>query len=131
VGSFTPSISLVSDDARGKIYAINLPGDRELMLLYSVKGTLRGGHSHNVPEIVMLLDGSMRYRKLRVGTSDHVEVLQGGDTSFNEAGEVHVGEFLEDSWVLEWKIGTKKGAWSNWNYGPWREQVEAKTHASA
>ena len=61
---FEPTVSLVSDDARGQIYVVNLPGDRELLLLHSVKGTLRGGHSHDVDEVVTMLSGAMLYHKL-------------------------------------------------------------------
>lgn len=124
----TPSIKEVSRDARGEIYVITLPGDRELLLLHSFKGTLRGGHSHDVNEIVTMLSGKMLYHKRINGRDVTVRMLP-GDTSFNPAGEAHMGEFTEDTWLTEWKIGTKIGAWTNEDYAPWREQVMAHARA--
>lgn len=127
---FTPTIQQVSADERGEIYVVNLPGDRELVLLHSVKGSQRGGHSHDVDEIVVLLSGKMAYHKRRLigplnttGT-ETIEMLQAGDTSFNPAGLIHMAEFLEDSWVMELKAA-KKGEWKNFDYAPWREKVTA------
>ena len=120
--SFTPILKLEHADARGEIYSITLPGDKELLLLFSKAGALRGGHSHDVDETVMLLTGKMRYYK-KYGYAESQRILAEGDTSFNRIDEYHMGEFLEDSWVLEWKIGTSKGEWKNINYAPWRERV--------
>lgn len=122
---FEPTIHQVSADERGEIYAISLPGDRELLLLHSKKGTYRGGHSHDVDEQVLFLTGKMRYYKRSVSGEERVEDVEGGVSSFNPAHEVHMGEFLEDTWLLEWKIGTNKWQWTNRNYAPWRERVDA------
>ena len=118
--SFEPEITKVHEDARGRMYSISLPGDRELMLLFSAKGSLRGGHSHDVPESVLMLTGRMRYHKL-----DGEEVLGEGQGDFHEPGEVHMGEFLEDSWLIEWKICDNKRVWSNTDHDPYRERVRA------
>ena len=123
---FTPTITRVSEDARGEMYVITLPGDRELLLLHSVAGSFRGGHAHTVDEIVVMLAGAMRYHKRsEAGKEAHGEVLKGGQGSFNEKGLVHLGEFTEDSWLIEWKIDTHNGAWKNLEYAPWREKVAA------
>ena len=129
---FRPAISLVHEDARGEMYSISLPGDRELMLLHSHAGALRGGHSHDVAEQVMVLDGLMRYRKHRAEFTDtsgsestSEELLREGDTSYNAAGRDHMGEFFQDTWLVEWKIGTTKTGWKNTNYAPWRKEVDA------
>jgi len=119
-----PVLKLEHVDSRGEIYSITLPGDRELMLLHSKEGSLRGGHAHDVDEVVTILTGKMTYCKYD-GVSEGHEVIRGGDTSFNPAGEFHMGEFLEDSWLIEWRIGTSKGKSKNINYGPWRERVDA------
>jgi len=117
---------MVHSDARGEIFVINLPDDQELVLLHSVKGTKRGGHAHDVPESILLLSGAMEYRKKDNNHAPpQAEGLYEGDSSVNRAGVYHVGQFLEDSWLIEWKIGTKKGEWKNIDYPPWREQVEA------
>lgn len=122
---FVPSIGLVQADKRGEIYSILLPGDRELMLLHSRAGTLRGGHSHDVPEHVMVLLGSLAYKKLKPDKDITEEVLREGDSSYNGPGQVHLGFFPEDSWVLEWKICKDRKSWKNTNYKPWREKVDA------
>ena len=124
MGNFKPEITLVSEDARGEIYSISLPGDRELMLLHSKAGTLRGGHSHDVPETVMVLTGRLEYHKLRPDFEEVIE-LTGGAVSGNLAGQPHLGYFPEDSWILEWKTCRDKHSWKNTNYAPWREMVDA------
>ena len=132
MGNFKPEITLVSEDARGEIYSISLPGDRELMLLHSKAGTLRGGHSHDVPESNMVLTGKVKYQRIipeawvsgRKGVS-RWQILGDGGSLFNEANEIHMGEFLEDSWMIEWKVCKDKHSWKNTNYAPWREMVDA------
>lgn len=122
---FKPEITLVHEDARGEMYSISLPGDRELMLLHSTKGSLRGGHSHDVPESVMVLTGKMRYHKRFSAHGELEELLTDGRCSLNAAGQVHMGELLEDSWLIEWKVCKDRHSWKNANYGPWREKVDA------
>jgi len=117
---------MVHSDARGEIFVINLPDDQELVLLHSVKGTKRGGHAHDVSEQVMLLIGQMIYNKTKyIEGRDTPFLMNPGDVSFNERNEFHMAEFTKDSWVIEWKLGTKNGSWHNIDYPPWREQVEA------
>ena len=129
-----PEITLGHEDDRGEMYSISLPGDRELMLLHSKKGSLRGGHSHDVPESVMVLTGKMLYRKLPPAYGPwepavRSEILHDGGCSRNPAGENHMGEFLEDTWLIEWKTCKDKHSWKNQNYSPWREKVEANAGA--
>ena len=121
---FTPTIEKVHEDARGEIYVVTLPGDKELVLLHSKEGSLRGGHAHDVDETVVLLTGKMRYYKEN-GIGEYNTVMEEGTPSFNPAGEYHMGEFLEDSWVLEWKINTNKTGWKNIDHKEWRERVKA------
>lgn len=140
--STKPTIKRVSADARGEIYSIELPGtNRELMLLHSKAGVLRGGHSHDCPESVMMLKGKMRYRKMRYPERTwppeefredgwkpperQPAILRDGDTSWNDAWQPHMAEFLEDSWVIEWKVCKNKNSWKNENYAPWRKMVDA------
>jgi quercetin dioxygenase-like cupin family protein len=118
-----PSIKLEHKDARGEIYSIALPGNREVMLLHSKAGTLRGGHSHSCDEDVVLISGQMRYYKLVNGVEQITE-MRDGDVSFNPAGLVHMGGFDADSWVLEVKLA-KKDAWTQEDYEPMRAKVRA------
>ena len=124
---FTPAISLVLADQRGEIYSISLPDNREMMLLHSVKGSKRGGHSHTVQESVMVLTGKMRYHKKgRDGKRLEMDfVLEAGRESHTAAGVVHFAEFLEDTWLIELK-DAKIGEWEQHLYPPWRALVEAQ-----
>ena len=132
---FTPKATLEHADSRGEIFSITLPDNRDgskLLLLHSNAGALRGGHSHDVDEVVTLLSGKMKYHK-RVSRDEWdmieelVEELTAGMSSFSPAGETHMAEFLEDSWVLECKFTTPGVAWSNTDYEPWRERVRTST----
>lgn len=121
----TPELKLEHSDSRGEIFSITLPNNQEVMLLHSVKGSLRGGHAHDVDEDIILLNGRMVYYKKAEDGTEWANVLKAGETGFNPAGEVHMGEFTEDSWLLEFKINTKKGEWKNIDYEPYREKVRA------
>ena len=123
---FTPVLKLEHSDARGEIYSIALPDNRELMLLHSKAGALRGGHSHDVDEVVVLLSGKMKYSKIP-DLKEHVRHMRQGDVSTNMWGEPHMAEFEEDSWVLEYKFTAPGVAWSNTDYEPWRERVRASS----
>ena len=126
MATFEPTIQLVHADSRGEMYSISLPGDRELMLLHSTKGSLRGGHSHDVPESVMVLTGQMRYHKTRgLGFANNWNDFGEGEYSTNDAGKIHMGEFLEDTWLIEWKIGSKKQESKTVDYEPYRVKVRA------
>ena len=122
--AFEPKITKVHADARGEIYSISLPDNRELMLLHSVQGSLRGGHSHSVPEAVMVLLGKMRYWK-RGPHGNHGErvfTLKAGECSPTAAHTDHYAEFLEDTWLIEVKHA-RIGEWTQAEYKPWRKLV--------
>ena len=122
---FTPVLKLEHSDSRGEIYSVSLPDNRELMLIHSKAGALRGGHSHDVPEIVVLLSGKMRYHKSDLGPVLFYD-MGGGQSSYNAAAQVHMGEFLEDSWLIEYKLADK-GEWIQTDYEPMREKVRASS----
>ncbi len=121
MSDFTPVIKLEHEDSRGEIYSISLPDGHELMLLHSTPGAFRGGHSHDCGEVVTVLSGKLRYHKIGA-------VLEYGPglSSFNQAGVIHMGEFLEDTWLIEYKLAPK-GAWGQTDYEPYREQVREST----
>ena len=121
---FKPEITLEHSDSRGEIYSISLPNQREIMLLHSNPGSLRGGHSHDCDELVVVLTGKMRYHKTRADGKEWKSDLMDGETSFNPADQIHMGEFLEDTWVMEFKLA-KKGEWRQTNFDPYRAKVEA------
>ena len=127
---FTPTLTLVQADKRGEIWSLSLPDNRELMLLSSVKGSKRGGHSHSVPESVMVLTGKMRYHK-KAPDGRRIEtdfLLDKGRWSHTAANVAHFAEFLEDTWLIELK-DAKIGEWTQAVYQPWRAIVEANAKA--
>lgn len=119
---FTPEIKLELADDRGEIYSISLPDNREMMLFHCKAGYLRGGHSHDADERMVLLTGKMVYHKLDQD-GERSDVLVDGDSSFNPAGTIHMGEFLEDTWLFETKMSAQNGTWSTTDYEPYREHV--------
>lgn len=118
----TPSIKLEHSDARGEIFSIQLPDNRELMLIHSKAGAFRGGHSHSCEEIVVLLSGGMRYWK-RSTDHDVIYEMLAPSSSMNMPDEIHLGEFIQDSWLIEWKVA-EKGSWTQENFPPFRAMVE-------
>lgn len=120
---FTPEIKLEKADDRGEIYSIGLPDGTEFMLIHSVKGSLRGGHSHDVPESVMLLTGKMDH----VGGDDWVEFIRAGDSYNNATGEIHMGRFTKDSWLVEVKPGTPAHTAVDTDYEPFRKRVREQS----
>ena len=123
--SHKPAITLEHSDSRGEIFSISLPDNRELMLLHSKPGSLRGGHAHDVSEVIVLLTGRMTYTKTMNDGQDTIRELRGGDCSFNEAMEYHLASFPEDSWLLEFKINTDKKGWKNIDLERYRALVRA------
>ena len=124
MGNLEPVLKLEHADARGEIYSFAVPDNRELMLLHSVPGVFRGGHSHDCDEMVMVLSGKMRYYKRHLGGKEVISMLGDGDDSFNPAGLIHMGEFLEDTWLIELKLA-RKGEWKQVIDEPYRRKVEA------
>ena len=121
---FTPILHLEHADSRGEIYSLSLPDNKELMLLHSVVGSVRGGHAHDVDEVVVFLTGRMAYYKRDAKGVESREEMKAGDASFNPAGLIHMGVFHEDTWLIEQKLA-EKGESRNIDYKPWREKVEA------
>ena len=116
------NLTLEHFDARGALYRLLLPTNQELLLFFSKAGSLRGGHSHNVPEIVVLLTGKLKYIK-RHGEKEEVFELSAGQVAWHSPGEIHMAEFLEDSWLVEFKINSLVGEWVTTDYEPYREKV--------
>lgn len=121
----SPNIELVHSDSRGEIYSITLPGDKELVLLHSLPGSLRGGHAHDCDEIIILLTGAIHYQKHDPNGVPWEEDMKAGQTSFVPRNRFHVGQFLEDSWLLEWKLTKDKHSWKNIDWPAYREKVVA------
>lgn len=65
----------------------------------------------------------MKYYKISPNGSEEQSTLLPGSFSRNMADEPHLGEFLEDSWLVEYKIGTKARQSVTTDYEPYRDQV--------
>lgn len=117
-----PRFSLAHEDPRGALYQLLLPTGQEVLLFFSKAGSWRGGHSHDVPEITLLLTGRMRYYK-RIGDKEKTEELSAGQADWHPGGQVHMAEFLGDSWLIDWKVGCRVGEAKTTDYEPYRERV--------
>lgn len=120
-----PKLEKIHEDDRGTIYRVLIPPDFELMLFRCKAGYKRGGHSHTAPEVVAVLSGKMRYHKAKPGGHISAEEKRPGDVIRNLPNEPHMGEFLEDTWVAEWKYGPDGGIgrWVTNDYEPLRVQA--------
>lgn len=118
-------LNLEHEDPRGSIYKVAMPSGQELLVFFCKAGYLRGGHSHDVHEVILVLSGRLRYHKVTEGQEAILE-LGPGDVSYNLPGTPHMGEFLEDTWLVEWKINAAVGDWTTTDYEPFRKLVREK-----
>ena len=126
-----PTLKLIHEDSRGEMYQILLPTGQEIMLLHSKAGAVRGGHSHTADEMVAIVSGSLEYHKIHRNGAGTSVVYRAGSGSHNLKGVAHYGEFLEDSWLLEFKYGPNSavGEWQNVDYEPFRKLVRGRMEA--
>ena len=120
----------VAKDYRGESWRVLFPDNREVLLIFTKAGFLRGGHSHSKREISLLLTGRVRTWKIMKNTT--VEVIaekSAGEFMINEAGDPHLTLALEDYWLLDWKIETHIGESKTTNYPPYRAKVHAQLKA--
>ncbi len=115
----------IFEDSRGASYRVLLPDNTEMILIFTKKGAMRGGHSHDRPETSMVLSGRMKYWKKSLDGKEEEFEHGPGETLHNEAGEVHMALAMEDGWMMDWKIGTKVGECVTTNYAPYRARVHA------
>ena len=121
-----PVLTKIAEDARGASWSIMLPDGQEVVLIHTKAGFRRGGHSHNVPEVSVLLSGEIYYRK-RSTDGEEAGFVQGpGGVLENSAGEAHLATFAKDSWLVDMRPGSKADEVHNTNYPPWRALVDAQ-----
>ena len=100
-----PKLSFIAEDERGASWGLTFPDGSEAIIIFSKKGAFRGGHSHNVDEISLLLSGKAHYWK-RTGDGQESEFDElPGEALFNKAGHPHLARFDEDSWLFDWRLG--------------------------
>jgi len=115
----------IREDSRGASYRVLLPDNMEMVIIFTKKGAMRGGHSHDKPETSMVLSGRMKYWK-KLADGREVEFEHGpGESLHNEPGEVHMALALEEGWLMDWKIGAKVGECVTTNYEPYRARIRA------
>ena len=122
-----PVLTKIAEDARGASWSIKLPDGQEVVLIHTWKGYWRGGHSHNVPEVSVVLSGSVFYKK-RLTNGEELQFYQDPATGAvilrNDPGEVHAALAMSDYWLVDMRPGSKADEVRNTNYPPWRKFVE-------
>ena len=108
----------VHEDSRGDIYVFNI-GDREILLFFTKKEALRGGHSHALREYGVVIEGDVE-RRLMFDDNEVVEVLSEGDLRIVPPKIPHLIRAKSDCWIMEWHEYPKKRD----NYPPYRKLVE-------
>ena len=124
----------VDKDYRGESWRILFSDNREALLIFTKAGYYRGGHSHSRPETSLILSGKAKNWKIPLMFSidpsnagfgeEIVREISAGEIMHNEAGEPHVTLALTNYWLLDFKIDTKVGEWTNTNYSPYRKLVD-------
>ncbi len=121
-----PEMKLIKEDFRGASYSILLPDGTEAVMIYSKKGVYRGGHSHDKPEVSLLLSGKAHYwKRFRDGSETEFDELP-GELLYNHAGEVHLARFDKEGWLFDWKLGAKAGETVTTNDPYYRKRGEAQ-----
>lgn len=122
-----PMLTKVHEDARGEMYAIVLPSGKEILLIHSKAGALRGGHHHTYGERVLMLEGEAHYSRM-LGLAKLSEHIGEGDARSTPAGQLHMAEFPVDTWLIEMKLGMPDGTWKTEDHEPWRKRVRASAN---
>jgi quercetin dioxygenase-like cupin family protein len=122
--SAEPVLKSIAKDARGASWSLLFPDGSEAVLIFTKKGMLRGGHSHDRPETSLLLTGRIKYWKIDLDGRETEFVHEAGQELHNAPGEIHMAEALEDYWLFDWKVGAKMGETKTTNYPPYREKVD-------
>jgi len=102
-------------DCRGEIHKLDLHGAK-VNLIYSDKGTMRGGDVHPNTQHGVVLSG-----KVCVRTPYCLRFYGPGDHFTVEAGVPHLYSYHEPTIQLEWWSGPFSAVY----HKPYRDQVEA------
>ncbi len=125
-----PVLTKIAEDKRGASWSIKLPDGQEIILIHTKAGFWRGGHSHNVPEVSVLLSGKALYLKRKCIPEEEFSVEEqtfqqaAGGVLENGVGEEHAALALEDYWLVDMRPGSYAEDVKNKNYPPWRKLVE-------
>ncbi len=122
----TPRIEKIAEDFRGSSWSLLLPDGTEAIIIYSRKGVFRGGHSHDRPEVSLLLSGKAHYWKRFSDGHEEEFDERPGQLLYNLPGEVHLARFDKQGWLFDWKLGAKAGETVTTNDPYYRKRVEAQ-----
>jgi len=94
---------LEQSDKRGEVYSFRLQDDplQELMIFFTKKGYLRGGHSHNVLEYRVILKGEVIFIH-KYPKEDIRFELKEGNMIVCPPNIPHLLESKADNWIMEW-----------------------------
>jgi quercetin dioxygenase-like cupin family protein len=115
------NIKKIGQDARGKIFILEDDGKEFAHLMIIKAGMSRGGHFHDMQEVVTVLDGKIGFSKISSNGKgkESLNWLSTGDQIVVEPGMAHIMTAKEDSLVLG-NIGPCKTE----AYAPYRNVVE-------
>ncbi len=119
-----PVLTKIAEDKRGASWSIKLPDGQEIILIRTNAGYWRGGHSHNVDEVSVLLSGRALYLKKDPSGNETPFIQDKGGVLQNAGGEAHAALALDDYWLVDMRPGSYAEDVKNKNYPPWRKLVE-------
>jgi hypothetical protein len=111
----TLKVDSLPPDCRGEIHKLELAGAK-VNLIYSDKGTLRGGDVHPNTQYGAILTG-----RVSIETPFCLRFYGPGDTILIPAGVPHLYHYHLPTVQLEWW----SGEFSAFYHKPYRDQVEA------
>ena len=128
-----PKLTKIAEDKRGASWSILLPDGQEIILIRTNAGYWRGGHSHNVREVSVLLSGSALYLTVnseQIG-SRVIEpfIQQAGEVLCNPPGKVHAALALDDYWLVDMRPGSKAADIKSTNDRDLRRLIEQQREA--
>ena len=114
-------IRKVSSDSRGKLFVLSEDGVEFAHIATIKKGASRGGHIHDKPEKIIVLDGEVEcwLKKAKDKNKEIKGSLHEGEALVVEGGAAHLFKAKEDSVI----IGVK-GKTETTVYEPYRKVVE-------
>jgi len=112
-------IRKVNADSRGKLFVLSEDGVEFAHIATIKKGASRGGHVHDKPEKIIVLDGEVECLLKKTKGKETKGSLHEGEALIVEVGAAHLIKAKEDSVVIG-VIGETETT----NYEPYRKTVE-------
>ena len=115
------NIRKIAQDSRGKIFAMEDEGKQFANIITIKEGMSRGGHFHDVAEVINVLDGKIAFSQINPNGKgkETVDTFSAGEQIVIEPGMAHMITAKEDSLILE-----NRGPCKTEAYAPYRNVVE-------